>query len=180
MLKKYGLGLLVAVIIIQLCVPFGMIISSFATSSRAEKYGTEYKIPLDSISLDGENGFLFYNVYHFEPYISVTEGEDGFAVLTPVYEKPEGSSYIKNKKIGYDYHQFPADRFHVGRLKHIDKLWLVDDRNDDEWWYERNVAYYSEAYFQAYVYNGKISVKDVFIDGIPAKQFIARFDVQED
>ena len=182
MLKKYCLGLLIAVIIIQLCVPAGMIISTFAVSSQAEKYGTEYKIPLDYISFNEDNGFLHYNTYgyRYEPYISVSEGVDGFAVLTSVSEEPENSSYIKNKKSGYSY-QFPVDRIHVGKLKRADKLWLLDERNeDDERWYEGTIAYYSKAYLQAYVYNGKISVKDVFIDGVPAKQFIARFDTQEE
>lgn len=192
MLKKYGLVLLVAVIIIQLCVPAGMIISSFAVSSQAEKYGTEYKIPLGYISLDEKNnGFLYYDVYScgygFEPYLSVSEGKDGLAVLTPVEDEPEGSSYIKKKRnSGYSY-IFPTDRIHVGRLKHTDELWLrylpdlIDDLGeDDKWVYDGDIVYYSEAYLLAYVYNGKLSVKDVYIDGLPAKQFLAQINAQEE
>ena len=187
MLKKYGLGLLIAVIVIQLCVPVYMIVNVFAASYQAEKYGTEYKIPLDHIAVDEESGFLYFSVryyadesyynYMHEPYTSLTEGEDGFAVVKPVYDKPAHSSYIKNKKDGYAY-IFPADRISVGKPKYTDALWLLDEFNeDDDQWYSGTIVYYSEAYLQAYVYNGKISVKNVYIDGIPANQFIAQYDV---
>lgn len=194
MFKKHGLKLLIALIVIQLCVPAGMILSSFTVSSKTEKYGTEYRIPVDYMSFNEGNGFLYYSVnpgtngafnYTGKPYTSLSEGEDGFAVLESVYEAPENSSYIKNKKNGNIY-SFPASRIYVGKLKYADGLWLVDKRDvEDDEWYENwlddeTVTYYSEVYLLAYVYNGKVSVKDVYIDGVPAKEFFAQIDAREE
>ena len=190
MLKKHGLLLLVIVMIIQLCVPAGMIANRLMRSFLTEKYGTEYKIPLDYVSFDEETGFLYYNLYSGDesdgvfypvPFYSVVTGEDGFAVLTPGFEKPKHSSYIASRKEGYTY-EYLVGRMHIGKLKTIDSFWLldekvmIDDPDEDYDWFEGTIACYSEAYLHAYVYNGNISVKEIYIDGIPAKQFIARFD----
>ena len=190
MLKKHGLLLLVIVMIIQLCVPAGMIVSKLAISFLTEKYGTEYKIPLDYVSFNKETGFLYYNLYsgdesdgffHPVPFYSVATGEDGFAVLTPGFEKPKHSSYIASKKEAYIY-EYLVGHIYIGKLKSIDLLWLldekvmIDDPDEDYSWYDGTIACYSEAYLLAYVYNGNISIKEVYIDGIPAKQFIFQFD----
>lgn len=183
MLKKHGLALLIAVIVIQLCVPLGMVMSTVAASSKAEKYGTEYKIRLSYIRYDIKHGAINYDYYLgylYSQYFTVSEGEEGFAELTPVSEKPEHSSYLEFEKSGYHY-VFPSNRFYVGKLKNVNALWLDDSQEEDFMTpYNEFVAHYTEAYLDCYVYNGKISVKELYIDGVPAKEFIAIIDANEE
>lgn len=178
MLKKHGLALLIAVIVIQLCVPLGMVMSTVAVASQAEKHGTEYKIRVINIRYDKKHGAINYDLGYWlhDKYLTVSQGEDGFAVLSGS-EKPENSSYLEGEELAYSY-KYPAPRFYVGKLKNLNDLWLSDDPLEEDCMtpYNEFVAHYTEAYLDCYVYNGKISVKELYIDGVPAKEFIANID----
>ena len=176
MLKKHGLAALIIVIVLQLSVAAGMIASVFVSDSYTEKYGTEYKFKVSYFWTD-EDGWLHCDLaanglYSFrnERYSVVSVGSDGYAMITKTEEKPETSSYIKNRAAGYSIPE---------KCVYVKGLTIPEQATQPQTYeeYLENgpiVPEYPEAYIVAYIYNGRISVKNMYIDSVPVEEYFSQ------
>lgn len=154
MLKKFALPILILAIIIQLATPVGMITYGKKAEADFEKYGEEFKLEFSCfgiydgemhIDVDGYNRHLNYEEYGI-PYVR----EDGTVDIKFSDEKPESDVYIR----------FTA--------QNIKKLTYADVGQDVT---IREIPNY-EKYMVIKVYKGNVEVVELYVDGVPLKDWI--------
>lgn len=154
MLKKLMLPMLIISIVIQLLVPVGMIVYGNKAEEDLLKYGKEFKIPVYIQSI--YNGsidvrFYDYSLYRIGTYAIMEEDEEGFANLSTIVEaKPETSDYIC---VTWENKEKLAD-FSI---------------NSD---FDSSIVYEESSYLLIKVYNGDFEVIGLYMDGIPAEEWV--------
>ena len=154
MLKKLMLPILIISIAIQLLVPVGMIVYGNKAEEDFLKHGKEFRIPVYIQSFyDGSVDVRFYdyNLYRIGTYAVMEEDEEGFANLSTIVEaKPKTPDYIsvtwenKEKLAGFT----------------IDSDFSSSRVNEES------------AYLVIKVYNGDFEVVGLYMDGIPAEEWV--------
>ena len=155
MLKKFMLPILIISIVIQILVPVGMIVYGNRVEDDLQLYGKDFKVKVYIQHIyDGLIDYKFYDYYNWYNlgYYATIEEDDGYANLfAKVNEsKPETDNYIRvtleNKGKLAD---FPIDSDYT--------LWAVDEES---------------AYLVIKVYKGNFEVVDLYIEGIPAEEWV--------
>lgn len=154
--------ILVLAIILQLSVPIGMIVYSQNTEDALSQYGKEFKIQvyIQRVS-DGyvDYNFYGYDLYEIGRYAVLEEDEAGFANLTTIQKsKPETPYYIR---ITMD-----------NKAKFVDYPTGVDIT---AW-----RVYEDSAYLVIKAYNGEVEVVGLYIEDIPAKEWLETAIVEQD
>lgn len=155
MLKKLMLPILVVSIIVQLLVPVVMIVYGNKAEDDLQKYGKEFKFQA-SVSYVEEGNIrysLFESVafYGGDGYGVIGEDSNGYAYFVETTAgKPNGTDYI--------------------RLNRENKEKIRTFSVESEYVY-RNITEES-AYLVVKVYNGELEVVDLYMDGIPAQEWI--------
>lgn len=154
MLKKLMLPMLIISIVIQLLVPVGMIVYGNKAEEDLLKYGKEFKIPVYIQSI--YNGsidvrFYDYSLYRIGTYAIMEEDEEGFANLSTIVEaKPKSTDYIC---VTWENKEKLAD-FSI---------------NSD---FDSSIVYEESSYLLIKVYNGDFEVIGLYMDGIPAEEWV--------
>lgn len=155
MLKKLMLPILIVSIIVQLLVPVGMIAYGNKAEDDLQKYGKEFKFPANVYSV--EKGSVNYSIlesvvfYGNGGYGVIKEDSNGYAYFVETTAgKPKGTDYIRLN----DKNREEIDTFSV----------------ESEYAY-RNIIEES-AYLVVKVYNGDIEVVELYLDGIPAQEWV--------
>lgn len=156
MLKKLMLPILIISIVIQLLVPVGMIVYGNKAEDDWEKYGKEFKVKVYVQNINAGliyyNFYDYYNWYDLGSYATIKEDSEGYVNLfADVNEsKPETSDYIRvtrdNKAKLVD---FPINVDYTS--------WKVDEES---------------AYLIIKVYNGNFEIVNLYMDGIPAEEWV--------
>ncbi len=154
MIKKLMLPMLIISIVIQLLVPVCMIVYGNKAEEDLLKYGKEFRIPVYIQSIDNGNvdvKFYDYSLYRIGTYAVMEEDEEGFANLSTIVEaKPKSTDYIcvtwenKEKLAGFTI-------------------------NSD---FSSSRVYEESAYLVIKVYNGDFEVIGLYMDGIPAEEWV--------
>ena len=154
MLKKLMLPILIISIVIQLLVPVAMIVYGNKAEDDLLKFGKEFKIKVYIQSIDNGNvdvRFYDYSLYRIGTYAIMEEDEEGFANLSTIVEaKPKSTDYIcvtwenKEKLAGFTI-------------------------NSD---FSSSRVYEESAYLLIKVYNGDFEVIGLYMDGIPAEEWV--------
>jgi len=155
MLKKLMLPILIVSIVVQLLVPVGMIAYGNKAEEDLQKYGKEFKIPAN-----------VYSVEHGKVNFSIVEsvvfyGNDGYGVIK---EKSDGYAYFVETTVGK-----PKGTDYI-RLNEENRI-EMDTFSVDCGYAYRNITEES-AYLVVKVYNGDLEVVDLYMDGIPAQEWI--------
>lgn len=162
MRKRIMLPILIISIIIQLLVPVGMIIYGNNADAMLEKYGKEFKVPVSVQSIyEGSVDIRIYGYYWYETgsYVAVKESREADTDVLEEYgdTKPETDYYIRvtaeNKK---KLNSFEVDSDYT--------LWRITEES---------------AYLIIKVYKGNFEVVNLYIDNIPAEEWV-REKVTED
>lgn len=155
MLKKLMLPILIVSIIVQLLVPVGMIAYGNKAEDDLQKYGKEFKFQASVHSV--EKGDVRYSLlesavfYQDGRYGVIKEDSNGYAYFVETTAgKPKGTDYIRLN----DKNREEIDTFSV----------------ESEYAY-RNIIEES-AYLVVKVYNGDIEVVELYLDGIPAQEWV--------
>lgn len=155
MLKKFMLPILIISIAVQLLVPVGMIAYGNKAENDLQKYGKEFKLPANVYSV--ENGNVNFSIvesvvfYGTGGYGVIKESSDGYAYFVDeTAGKPRGTDFI---------------RLNEENRKKIDTFFV-----ECEYAY-RNIIEES-AYLVVKVYNGDVEVVDLYMDGIPAQEWV--------
>lgn len=155
MLKKLMLPILIISIVVQLLVPVGMIAYGNKAEDDLQKYGKEFKFPANVYSV--ENGNVNFSIvdsvvfYGNDGYGVIQEDSNGYAYFVETTAgKPKGTDYIRLN----DKNREEIDTFSV----------------ESEYAY-RNIVEES-AYLVVKVYNGDLEVVELYLDGIPAQEWV--------
>lgn len=154
MLKKVMLPILILSIVIQLLVPVGMIAYGNKAEDDLQKYGKEFKFPAQVYSV--ENGNVNFSIKES----SVFYGNDRYGII----KETSGYAYFDEttttKPKGTDY-----IRLNEENRKEIDTF-SVECR------YSYRSITEKSAYLVVKVYNGDIEVMDLYMDDIPAQEWV--------
>lgn len=155
MLKKLMLPIMIITIVVQLLVPVGMIAYGNKAEEGLQQYGKEFRFPVKVYSV--ENGNVNFSItesavfYGNDRYGVIEEASDGYAYF---YEttaiKPKGTDYI---------------RLNEENRKEMDTFFV-----ECEYAY-RNIVEES-AYLVVRVYNGDVEIAGLYMDGIPAQEWV--------
>ncbi len=155
MFKKLMLPILIISIIIQLLVPVGMIAYGNKAENDLQKYGKEFKFAANVYSV--EYGIVNFSIvesvvfYGNDGYGVIKEDSNGYAYFVETTAgKPKGTDYIRLN----DKNREEIDAFSV----------------ESEYAY-RNIIEES-AFLVVKVYNGDLEVVELYMDGIPAQEWI--------
>ena len=179
MFKSKGKIILIIILIIQLLIPFGMLIYQGALNKKVNETPENVRLKINSISIYEENVCISVDVNSIHP---LTVGEDKYLVfdeLTDEYsdyytskEKPNHERYITFSNI-YDLGDIatplPKDYAHFS-----DSYWSIYDRENEA----SNIAHKrcegpeTEAYVDIAVHNGNFVLKNASIGGLSLEDYL--------
>ena len=178
MRKKSGLIILILIMVLQLCVPAGMIIYKITERNTIIKNGLYVKIELESFTYS--NGKLLLDtplpddgwdmLYAELENVSTTD----FYKLQLVADKPAHDFYIKSSQ--ESYFELPVNKIKVDNFENIDYIHFLKISEDDDWWDKIFFKKFKRAYLEAYVYQGKVYPKAVYIDSKEANEYLAKIN----
>ena len=162
MRKNLTIIILVLAIILQLSVPLGMIVYSKNTEGALSENGKEFKISVYVQRVyEGSVDYNFYgyDLYEIGRYAVLEEDETGFVNLTTIEKsKPETPYYIRvtmdNKAKFVD---FPTGSDITAWRVHEDSAYLVIK-----------------------AYKGEVEVVGLYMDGIPAEEWLETAIIEQD
>lgn len=163
MRKKIMLSILIISIVIQLAVPVGMIAYGNKAEDDLQKYGKDYRFKIYVQNIyGGEVEYHLYDnafLYQEGKYGVVEEDSDGYAFISETKKvKPKDTNYIRINR--------------ENRIK-MDKFSVECEKNF------RRVKEES-SYIVVRVYNGDFEIVELFIDGIPADEWVKKATVEKD
>lgn len=181
MRKNLRIIILIIVIVLQLCVPAGMIAYKTAETNTIIENGELFKFKIDS--MDYNDGKLEIDIDTFDDwgnlYAEVQTSITGYAELILTETKPQGSIYIKSSdKYEFD---FPVDVIKTDKFSNLDHIYLFQKKGDEKWW-DYALSYreiYNIAYLEAYVYEGKVVPVGVYINGVKANTYLSRMNEEK-
>ncbi|NLA76280.1 MAG: hypothetical protein GX851_00355 [Clostridiales bacterium] len=192
MLKRHGLKIFIVVIILQLCVPSGMIGANVIHQTNIINRGTLYKFKLESVHYEGynasENKITFtidnsakkYRKRYFEIYAEISEGDDGYALMSMTEDKPRTKSYIKSS-YAHEFF-FPEAYLNAENYSGLEYCTFSKEGKDifiiSNTFFEDQIRF-KEAYAEIYVYKGDVSVKEIYIDGVPVDIVLSRLNAAQ-
>lgn len=159
MRKKIMLPILIISIVIQLLVPVGMIVHGNNAEDDLQKYGKEYKFKVRIYSIyKGSIDYSLYDMggwYQESKFGVIGEDADGYAIITETKTtRPEETNYIRISR--------------ETRIK-LDEFSVVTGQ-----------SYISvqeqSAYLLVKVYKGNFEIVDLYIDGIPAQEWVEKYE----
>lgn len=154
MFKKLIFPILIISIVVQLLVPVGMISYGNKAEDDLQKYGKEFKFPAHVYSVENGNvnfSIIESTVFYGNDRYGVIKESSGYAYFDETTAtKPKGTDYI---------------RLNEENRKEMDTFFV-----ECKYSY-RNITEES-AYLVAKVYNGDIEVVNLYMDGIPAQEWV--------
>ncbi len=195
MLKKHSLKLFVTILVVQLLVPICMVIGYSVTDARTIAKGELFNFEISNMLIDGDRLYftLAEEVRHiyseYGAYEKIHVDANGFAVIELTNKKPDTTSYIKSH--GNKLFDFPDCQIDLnGIMLPTHTIWMEKMSEESTGIMPENKLgvlivneyssdfYYRKAYAKVYVFNGHVSVKDVYIDGVPARECITKAVLQ--
>ncbi|MBQ8209875.1 MAG: hypothetical protein IJZ35_04775 [Clostridia bacterium] len=176
MRKKSGLIVLILVIVLQLCVPAGMIIYKNAEHNTIVENGELCKFKIKDMYY--RKGKLDINIETYDDwamqFADVQADSIGYAELLLTDTKPEGSIYIESSD--KDEFDFPVEAIKTEEFENLEYVYFFEKTGEEDWWDELIHEMYNRAYLEAYVYEGKVSPVAVYIDGVEANVYLSRLN----
>ncbi len=178
MRKRTEVIILIVFFILQLLIPTGMIIYVKADELYAAKNGELYKLGVTYMSYD--KGIVNVHISVSDDifgkiYANVYINNDGLASLKDgTNEKPNGTVYVQTNG------SIPIFVETVLPVKKFDE----EDRYDiyfynksiyPEHLQDKDSEFFENGYAEAYIYNGKISIKEIRIENLSLNEFLSRY-----
>jgi hypothetical protein len=181
---------------LQLCVPAGMIGFNHAYKALAERYGSLCKFPVSTVVYTGDYGgevepSLSFDIampgnssdYDFftetgelesaKPYAVISTGSDGFAVMSLTEERPDTDTYVKSIENLYSF-EFPANTMEIKGPTYKNSVSFAQgDAEYSRRFWGPLLYLFDEAYLEAYVYKGRVYVKEIYVDGVAIESKLA-------
>ncbi len=181
MRKKSGFIMLIIIIVLQLCVPVGMIVYKTAETNAITENGELVKFKISSMTYSKgavEIDIITYNDWG-NYYAEIEKTDTGYADLVLTDVKPEGDIYVKsNDKYEFD---FPVHQIKTENFSKLEYVYLIQKTGNEDWWDKiiANHELYSSAYLEAYVYKGKVVPVGVYINGIDINIYLSRLNEEK-
>lgn len=177
MRKKLPFIILAIIMLVQICVPVGLITYHKIDSNLAEAKGEKFRFDIGYLSYYS-NGLLFFDVEERTPwewgciYAEIEVAEDGYVTLNYSEMKPKGNYYIKSSEHKDFY--FPITEIKTDSFEHLYDITFNKKYSD----YFSSITgvenfYFKEAYLEAYVYKGRVGAPKIYIDGIEANEYLS-------
>jgi len=161
-MKRLLMPLLIAVIVIQLCVPVYMIANKYGILKNGEEF--KFRVspvdPYDAFRGRYVSLFSRQEVSGQGKYGVIAVAADGFAYISFISDnKPASGVYIKSK--GHNWFSLPIDRYYMDE-KFAPKAEALARRREPG----------EEAYVTVRVRNGELIISGLFIDGVAIEDII--------
>ncbi len=186
MFKSKGKIILIIILVIQLVIPFGMLIYQGTLNKKVNETPENVRLKINSISIYEENVCISVDVNSIHP---LTVGEDNYLVFDKLVseysnyytskKKPNHERYITFRNI-YDLGDIatplPKDYAHFS-----DSYWSIYDRESEA----SNIAHKrcegpeTEAYVDIAVHNGNFVLKNATIGGLCLEDYLKAIDNNE-
>ena len=181
MRKKSGFIILIIVIVLQLCVPAGMIAYKTAETNAITENGELVKIKISSMTYT--EGVVEFDIITYDDwgnfYAEIQETDTIYAKLVLRETKPEGDFYIKsNDKYEFD---FPVRKIKTEDFSNLEYIYFIEKTGNESWW-DKIIAFhelYDYAYLEAYVYKGKVVPVAVYVNGVEINTYLSRLNEAE-
>ncbi|MBR5247252.1 MAG: hypothetical protein IKV25_07780 [Clostridia bacterium] len=157
MLKKLMLPILIVTILIQLLVPVWMIAYGNKAEEDLLKYGKEYKFRVRIYSIyKGSVDYSLYDMailYQEVKYGVIGEDSEGYAIITETRAtRPEDTNYIRMSK---------ETRINLTEFSVMTGQNYISVQEQS-------------AYLLVKIYKGNFEIVDLYIDGIPAQEWVTQ------
>lgn len=179
MKKKIFTILLVVTITVQIATPLGMLIFKSAETAEIKEQGEIYSFSAFLPYYD-ENRLSarIWTTGASEQYVIITTDEKGFAVYTNSKEKPDVTNYIdryaessKTKDFGVNFPEVYITTDKYENLQDIHFEMKTSNKNNSQQ-INGNTVYYENITVESYVYNGKMYINNIYIDGIDSETYL--------
>lgn len=177
--KKISLYVMIAVIMIQLCVPSGFVFYDSYSSSLIEKNGEEFIISVDTIYPE-RDGLLIVKdrVNRQKKYFILENHTSGYTMTQWSDTLPENASYIESEIDRYGRYTFPKMHFRCNEKYDLQNITFIKQSTDEKKPPEDGFVFYREAKVKINVYNGRFTVTELYIDDIPSEEFFKQLNNQ--
>ncbi len=160
MFKKFMLPILIFSIVVQLLVPVGMIAYGNKAEDDLQKYGKEFKFKVNVVFI--ARGDISYSLidelavfYQDGKYGVIEEDAEGYAYFVEATaRKPDGTDYIRLN------------------AENREKIRTFSVESEDVYRHTIEEIIEESAYLVVKVYNGDFEVVNLYMDGIPAEEWI--------
>lgn len=173
----------VAIVLLQLSVPAGLIIMQRVETNLIEKYGQSFIFEATRFHFfNGHmNMYLLTNGEWLEMndkirYMIVDKDENGKTVYTATDTKPEGDNYIDTRIDRYDGESFPNIFIDTQIYENLNDIVLVKTATVQPPDSDEHLVYYKDVTAEAKVYKGKIIITQVYIDSIDYETYFEKLN----
>lgn len=176
---------LIGIFVIQLLVPAYMIIYSVSYESKIENNGKEYYIHIEPYGVNDKNEVTFHTygceyINDEKPlentqyiYALLDVDSEGIAYVDKItYEKPETPYYIRTDE-PYIKWNFPDISYKTDSQTGTALSNYIKNKYNRIWSSQNNdePVVYDTYYARVFVYEGKIIVKDILLNGTPIEEY---------
>lgn len=176
MRKKSGLICVIIVIILQLCVPGGMVAAEIIENKQIVDNGIKVKLDIvnaiyhdEELTIDIDTSESWGKLYAQ----LVCRGDTGYYDLVFCEEKPADDFYIESAD--EFYFEFPVDYIKVKEHEDVNSIFMRKRTDDDMPGVTiGNVRLFDRACLEAYIYQGKVLPVKVYIDSLEADEYIEK------
>lgn len=188
MRKKMVTIILAVTIIIQIAVPMGMLIHKSTEISQIKKHGQFHTFSAYLPHYHRGNFTIRLEIFGpTKQYVTINQDANGTEYYEHSDEKPSTPVYIDRYSEGYETKDFSISFPEVYiRTEEYENLSYIDFQKkmsfdtdsedsaekvviDDEGATFANVVFYNEATVDAYIWEGKIYIEEVYIDSVDIK-----------
>lgn len=181
MRKKSGFIILISIIVLQLCVPVGMIAYKTAETNSIIENGELVKIKISSMTYT--EGLVEFDIITYNDwgmyYAEIQKSDTVYAELVLTDIEPKGDIYIKsNDKYEFD---FPVQQIKTEDFSNLEYIYFIE-KTGNESWLDKAIAFhelYNFAYLEAYVYKGKVVPVGIYINGIDINTYLSRMNEEK-
>ncbi len=183
MRKKILTILLTVTILIQISVPLSMIIHKSIELDTIKEKGELYTF--SAFRPDFYNNRLSARIWTTgasKQYVIISKDANGNAVYVNSEAKPDVSNYIDRYCDNYETNDFgvsfpevyiTTDKYENLQNVNFNKKLSVNYYTQET---DGNVVFFDEVMVDAYVYNGKIYIEDIYIDGIASETYLKQLN----
>ncbi len=175
--------LLTITILIQIAVPLSMIIHKTIELKTVKEKGALYTFSAFLPDLyDNKLSAKIWTTGASKQYVIINTDENGKIVYTNSDEEPDVSNYInryadsyKTKDFGVSFPEVYITTDNYDNLQNINfnKKFSLNNHTQET---NGNAVFFDEVTVDAYVYNGKIYIEDIYIDGIASETYLKQLN----
>lgn len=177
--KKVPLYIMIALIVIQFCIPLSFVLYNSFEALSIDKNGEEFIIPVDTV-YPIPDGLLIVKdrINRQKKYFMLENHASGYTMTQWSDTQPGNGSYIVSEIDYYGRYIFPKMTLKVDNCEYLQNYTFIKSSEGSSFRVVNNFVHYTKAEVKVKVYNGRFSVTELYIDGMPSEEFLSQLNNQ--